>query len=42
MNSLLEIRNLHIQHAGRTLVEGINVTVEPGKVTALMGPLWFR
>jgi len=38
MSSLLEIRNLHIQHAGRTLVEGVNVTVEPGKVTALMGP----
>lgn len=38
MSNLLEIRNLHIQHAGRSLVQGMDITVEAGKVTALMGP----
>jgi ABC-type glutathione transport system ATPase component len=38
MSRLLEIRNLHIQHAGRSLIQGMDITVESGKVTALMGP----
>jgi peptide/nickel transport system ATP-binding protein len=38
MSNLLELRNLHIQHGGRSLIEGMDVTVVPGKVTALMGP----
>jgi|GEM_PF-6441809 len=38
MKNLLEMRGLHIQHQGRSLIEGMDVTVRPGEVTALMGP----
>ena len=36
--TLLDLRGLHIQHRDRTLIEGLNVTVKAGEVTALMGP----
>ena len=36
--SLIELKGLHIKHRERTLVEGLNVSVQAGEVTALMGP----
>ena len=35
---LLDVRDLCIRSPGRTLVEGVNITVEAGRVTALCGP----
>ena len=35
---LLEIRNLHATVAGREILRGINLTVNPGEVHAIMGP----
>jgi peptide/nickel transport system ATP-binding protein len=38
MTSLLELRDLTIRAPDRLLVEGIDLTVLPGRVTALIGP----
>jgi Fe-S cluster assembly ATP-binding protein len=34
----LTIENLHVSVEGREILKGINLTVEPGKVHAIMGP----
>src|SRR5437660_5708726 len=36
--SLLEIRNLHAHVAGREILKGIDLSVNPGEVHAIMGP----
>src|SRR5512147_363345 len=36
--SLLEIRNLHVSIEGKEILKGLNLTVEQGKVHAIMGP----
>ena len=36
--SLLEIKNLHAKVAGREILRGIDLTVNPGEVHAIMGP----
>lgn len=38
MNSLLEIKNLHANIDGKEILKGINLTVNPGEVHAIMGP----
>jgi Fe-S cluster assembly ATP-binding protein len=35
---LLEVRNLHAKVDGKPILKGVNLTVEAGKVHALMGP----
>jgi Fe-S cluster assembly ATP-binding protein len=35
---MLEIKNLHVRVAGREILKGINLTVKPGEVHAIMGP----
>lgn len=37
-STLIELQGLHIKHRDRTLIEGLNVSVQAGEVTALMGP----
>ncbi|MGA7093367.1 MAG: ATP-binding cassette domain-containing protein, partial [Candidatus Cybelea sp.] len=34
----LRISNLHCRVAGSDILKGIDLTVEPGRVAALMGP----
>src|SRR5262252_4515557 len=36
--SLLEIKDLHATVGGREILKGINLTVNPGEVHAVMGP----
>ncbi len=36
--SLLEIKNLHASVAGKEILKGVNLTLEPGEVHAIMGP----
>src|SRR6185295_17241504 len=36
--ALLEIKNLHATVAGREILRGIDLTVNPGEVHAIMGP----
>jgi Fe-S cluster assembly ATP-binding protein len=36
--SLLEVRNLHAEVAGQEILKGLNLTVKPGEVHAIMGP----
>ena len=36
--SLLEIHNLHASAAGKEILRGINLTINPGEVHAVMGP----
>ena len=36
--SLLEIKNLHASVAGKEILRGINLTINPGEVHAIMGP----
>lgn len=38
MNSLLEIKNLQASIDGKQILNGINLTVKPGEVHAIMGP----
>jgi Fe-S cluster assembly ATP-binding protein len=38
MNAMLEIRNLHAVVDGKEILRGINLTVNPGEVHAIMGP----
>lgn len=35
---MLEIKNLHVEVADRKILQGFDLTVEPGKVHAIMGP----
>ena len=36
--ALLEIKNLHASVAGNQILKGINLTINPGEVHAIMGP----
>jgi len=36
--SLLEIKNLHVEAEGKEILKGVNLTVNPGEVHAIMGP----
>ncbi len=38
MDNLLEIRNLHATIDGKEILKGINLTIKPGEVHAIMGP----
>jgi Fe-S cluster assembly ATP-binding protein len=38
MSKLLEVKNLHAEVAGKKILNGLSLTVEPGKVHAIMGP----
>ena len=38
MNALLEIRNLHASVDGKPILKGVDLTVAPGEVHAVMGP----
>ena len=35
---MLEIKNLHVAVAGKTILNGLNLRLEPGQVHAIMGP----
>jgi Fe-S cluster assembly ATP-binding protein len=35
---MLEIKNLHVEVAARKILQGFDLTVEPGKIHAIMGP----
>ena len=35
---MLEIKNLHATVGGKTILKGLNLTIETGKVHAIMGP----
>ncbi|MFA0709410.1 ATP-binding cassette domain-containing protein, partial [Vibrio sp. 10N.222.48.A3] len=35
---MLEIKNLHVSVEENTILKGINLTVKPGEVHAIMGP----
>lgn len=37
-NNLIEIKNLHASIEGKEILNGINLTVKPGEVHAIMGP----
>ena len=37
-NEMLEIKDLHANVAGKEILKGINLTVKPGEVHAIMGP----
>jgi len=36
--SQLEIRNLHVNIEGKEILKGVDLTIEQGKVHAIMGP----
>jgi len=36
--SFLEIKNLHVEAEGQEILKGVNLTVNPGEVHAIMGP----
>jgi Fe-S cluster assembly ATP-binding protein len=36
--SFLEIKNLHVEAEGQKILKGVNLTVNPGEVHAIMGP----
>jgi len=36
--NLLEVKNLHAEVVGKKILNGLSLTVEPGKVHAIMGP----
>lgn len=35
---MLEIKNLHVEVAGQKILKGLNLTINPGEVHAIMGP----
>ncbi|HEY6258960.1 MAG TPA: ATP-binding cassette domain-containing protein, partial [Xanthobacteraceae bacterium] len=35
---LLEIKNLHVEVDGKKILNGLDLTIEPGRVHAVMGP----
>ena len=35
---MLEIKNLHVTVEGKEILKGVNLTIEPGEVHAIMGP----
>ena len=35
---MLEIKNLHVEIAGQKILKGLNLTINPGEVHAIMGP----
>lgn len=35
---MLEIKNLHVEIAGKKILKGLNLTINPGEVHAIMGP----
>jgi Fe-S cluster assembly ATP-binding protein len=35
---MLEIKNLHVEVADRKILQGFDLTIEPGKIHAIMGP----
>ena len=35
---MLEIKNLHVEIDGKKILNGLNLTVEPGQIAAIMGP----
>lgn len=38
MSKVLEIRNLHVSVAGKSILKGVDLTIRQGEVHALMGP----
>src|SRR5215469_4296344 len=38
MMPLLEIKNLHVEVDGKKILNGLDLTIEPGSVHAIMGP----
>jgi len=36
--TILEVKNLHVEREGKEILKGVNMTLELGKVNALMGP----
>src|SRR5919202_1988719 len=36
--SMLEIRNLHVEIEGKQILRGLDLTIDKGKVHAIMGP----
>ncbi len=38
MTALIEIKNLHARAEGKTILHGIDLTIQPGEVHAMMGP----
>ena len=38
MKAMLEIENLHVRVGDKPILRGLSLTVEPGKVHAIMGP----
>src|SRR3989449_5678583 len=38
MTRMLEIKNLHVGVEGRDILKGVNLTINPGEVHAVMGP----
>lgn len=38
MNNLVEISNLHFQRNGRPIFQGVDIHIQQGKITAIMGP----
>ena len=36
--SLLDVRDLHVEVAGKPILKGLNLTLEYGSVHAIMGP----
>src|SRR5690348_6914975 len=36
--SLLEVKNLHVEIEGKKILNGLDLTIEKGKVHAIMGP----
>ena len=37
-NSLVQIRDLHFSRGTRSIFDGINLDIQRGKITAIMGP----
>ena len=35
---MIEIKDLHVEIEGKEILKGLSLTIEPGKVHAIMGP----